>query len=60
MAEPKGAPIDKFIKVARLLDGRTILTPETFGELIAMARRLDEIEKEFLPDDAKAADAVPF
>jgi hypothetical protein len=42
----KSAPIEKFLIVASALDGDTILTPKLMSELIAMAARLDEIERE--------------
>ena len=44
-SERKGAPIEKFLAVARALNGDVIVTPEIFAELVAMAARLEEIEK---------------
>ncbi len=41
----KGAPIDMFLKVAKTLDGDTLVTPELMQKIIRIANELEEIQK---------------
>ncbi len=45
MTRDEGAPINKFVAVASILDSKTTLTPGILAELIEMAARLEEIER---------------